>query len=282
MLERLLRDQLRVPITPLQNALIGCLRWKPSVLLPFVQKSHGATRTLLARVLSEVATSDLGDEVVALAQDALPEVRACAARALAEAPAPLALSALGLLAGDREWFVRLRAVAALGELRDARAIPTLVTLLCDRNRYVRLRAAMALSRLTAHLEFILAQVQQTRDRYAMQTLLSELQRSGVILELVEQLPHPDRRPAAEAVLLAVLRAGAHRLLLSALLHHRVGRIRTALARLLAKSGDVSLIAPMREAVAAAPSRRQRRISNWVLQRLQESPESRGSMLPVPA
>jgi HEAT repeat protein len=273
-LEHVVHGHLDVPSAPLQNALLSCCRWRPRILGPYLRKARDETRAMLARVLGEIATGELDDDLLLLAYDPLPEVRAAAARALGEARMAIALPALGALAGDKEWFVRLRAVVSLGQLRDARTIPVLVELLCDRNRYVRLRAAMALARLEGHLPAIFALVTQKRDRYALQALVSELERGGMVLDLVNALTVPAKRADAEEVLLAVLRSGAQRLLLSTLFHHSDWRVRVALARLLARSGEPQLAAKLQEAAAEDSPPRQKRITRWLLQRLSGLPAQR--------
>ena len=173
-LEHLEQGLSGVSPVPLQNALLLCCRSKPVVLLPYVAHAGDTVRPLLARVLGEVASPDMVEELVWLASDSLAEVRASAARALGRIKSLTALSELANLVKDPEWFVRLRAVAALGELCDPRAIPVLVAALCDENRYVRLRAAHVLSRFEDHLAGVLDAVMETRDRYALQALVSEL------------------------------------------------------------------------------------------------------------
>ncbi len=267
MLDRVVIGDLDVPFTPLQNALLSCSRSKPSILGPYLRKAQDDTRAMLARVLGEIATGDLDDELLVLAYDPLPEVRAAAARALGEARIAIALPALGALASDTEWFVRLRAVVSLGQLRDPRTIPVLVELLCDKNRYVRLRSAMALGHLEEQLPAIFALVTQKRDRYALQALVSELERSGAVLDLVSSLRVPAKRAGAEEVLLAVLRSGAQRLLVSTLFHHADWRVRVALARLLARFGEPQLAVRVQEAFTDAAPPRQKRITRWLLQQL---------------
>ncbi len=271
-LERLLHDPgfvRRVPARPLLNALLACSRPRPQTLLPYVRAASDKLRPLLARVLGEVATADLDDDLLLLASDPLAEVRASAARALAEAKPRLALLALSSLAYDAEWFVRLRAVVALGELREPRAIPVLIETLCDPNRYVRLRSAAALARLEGRLEEITAQVLETRDRYALQALVSELERSGDVERLVEALADPKRRATAEAALLGALRAGTQRMLLDALARHPQSRVRKAVARLLARSKDPRLKAPVERLAASARTPRERRLARWLLAQLRD-------------
>lgn len=269
-LERLHHHTLRVPERPLMNALLSCCRARPGVLMPYIRKAADSMRPLLARVLGEVATSELDDDLLLLASDPLPEVRASAARALAEAKPRLALTALASLAGDEQWFVRLRAVVALGELHDPRTIPVLLDTLCDPNRYVRLRSAAALGRLEEQLDSIVEQVTLTNDRYAMQALVSELERSGEIARLINSLGDAERGGAAQTILLAALRTGTQRLLLAELVRHRDPRVRKAIARLLARSREPRLLPALERMATAAKSRREQRVSQWVLQRLAQS------------
>ncbi|MBI1738175.1 MAG: HEAT repeat domain-containing protein, partial [Acidobacteria bacterium] len=267
-LDHLVEGRLKLPSTTIQNALLNCCRWKPSILVPYMRRADAETRALVARALGEVATGDLGEDLLLLANDPQAEVRASAARSLGETELNLALSALGALAEDEEWFVRLRAVVALGNLRDERAIPMLVDALCDANRYVRLRAAMALAKLRESLETILDLVEEKKDRYAMQALVSELQRDGVVLEQVSELLGPGKK-TAERILLSLVKSGALRLLVSTLLLHTNWRVRVAVARLLARSGAEGLAPLLEHAFLRERSPRQRKITGWVLRKLEE-------------
>src|SRR5713226_838247 len=112
-LEPLMAGSLGVPNAPVQTALENCCRNWPSLLVPYLHGATDETRALLARVIGELATPEMDDDLLLLAGDPLAEVRASSARALAEARTGLALPALTELAGDSEWFVRLRAVAGL-------------------------------------------------------------------------------------------------------------------------------------------------------------------------
>src|SRR3984893_5178805 len=81
---------LKVPLDPVTDALVRCYVDRPAAILPFLRRSQGEPRELLARVASEVAIAEMADEMIILAEDPLPEVRSAAAKALAEAPLPLA------------------------------------------------------------------------------------------------------------------------------------------------------------------------------------------------
>jgi HEAT repeat protein len=272
-LDRVTQNHLHLPLAVLQNALLHCCRTRPSLLYYYVRHCDDEMRPILARVLAEVATAELGEDLVLLAADPLPEVRASAARALAGAKPRLALTALQQLAADQEWFVRLRAVVALGMLSDARTIPVLLETLCDSNRMVRLRSAAALARLDGHQEEILQLAIRTGDRYALQALIGEMQRAGTVSELLATLLDPAKRESSERMLLAALHAGAQRMLLDALVHHRNWRVRLRIARLLAASGEPSLVPQLELLETTERVPRQRRVLRWILGRLRDTPAS---------
>jgi HEAT repeat protein len=269
-LDRLLAGSLAaLPPFQIQNALLSCCRSQPELLVPYIHRANNDTRPLIARVLGELATGHLDeDDLVLLASDPQAEVRASAARALTSAPLNVALSLLGTLAEDDEWFVRLRAVVSLGQLHHRRAIPPLVKGLCDRNRLVRLRAAAGLAHLDDHIEDVLDLVEARKDRYALQALLSELETSGAVLTHVDRLASEGAaRERAARVLLRVLRLGAHRLLVSALGGHRDRRVRFELARLVAHSKMSALTPLLARARDHEPARRRRDIYTWVLEQI---------------
>ena len=269
-LERLELKRMFLPANVLQTVLYHCCRDRPSMLLRAIQSTDDQLRPMLARVLAEVASAELGEDLVLIASDPLPEVRASAARAMAGARPRLALAALQQLAADSEWFVRLRAVVALGLLQDPRSIPVLLETLCDPNRFVRLRAAGALSRLEGHEEEILVRAIRARDRYALQALVGEMQRSGAMLAVLNGLADPRRRLRSRRILLAAVRAGAPRLLLDAVLHHANWRVRTQSVRLLAETQDPEVLRLLRFYATDAQRPRERVLLGWLERRLTDS------------
>ena len=203
-LDHLLAGGLTLPEHAAKNALANCCRESPQLLLRYLKQSSGPARELLARVLAELATSELGEDLILLATDGDAEVRASAARALGNAQPSFALGVLSVLIQDQEWFVRLRAVAALASIdHDARIRP-LLHALCDSNRYVRQRAAGALAQMGANLDGILTQVVETQDNYALQAFISELERSGAIDNLVEAVKGQGKHGPAGNILLQAL------------------------------------------------------------------------------
>ena len=209
MLERVLAGDLALAGTSLMNALIACTRANPRVLLPYLHLARGPVRELLARVMAEVASVALGDDLLLLASDALPEVRASVARALGHAEFGFAFPALAQLATDAEWYVRLRALTSLGHFGEARALPVLLRGVCDANRHVRQRAAEALAQAPDTIG-VLSDVLKTADPYALQAMIAELDRTGEFDKMVEALESDSGRIArAEGQqLLRALEAGA--------------------------------------------------------------------------
>ena len=195
------------PDYPIKNALANCCRSDPKLLVTYLPSASGAARELLARVLGELASSDLGDELLVLATDPLPEVRASAARALAHSEPDLAFPTLSVLANDPEWFVRLRAVVAVGFLEDKRKIRVLLRAVCDLNRHVRQRAAAILAQMDPDLQDIITKIVATEDRYALQAFISELERSGRFEAVVKALESESERRFAAPLLLRSLERG---------------------------------------------------------------------------
>jgi HEAT repeat protein len=207
MMDRVVGRGLSTPGLTLQNSLLQCCQGRPEILQPYLRQAQGRAREMLSRVLGELATPAMEEDILLLAADPLPEVRASAARALGVARPLAALELLGELVKDKEWFVRLRAVVALGSIEDARVIPILIESLCDENRYVRLRAAGALAQMGPRLEQIVEKVIETRDRFALHAIISEIERAGGIAHLFGAISDPNRRVEATTTLLQALKAG---------------------------------------------------------------------------
>ena len=198
----------KVPAGPAANALVRCYMDQPEALLPYLRRSSGESRELLARVASELATQRMADEMIHLAGDPLPEVRACSAKALAVAPLPLAIPALANLARDEVWFVRLRAVSALNQILHPRAIPILLEAMRDSNNLVRLKAAAALAKFEHEAVEILQTIVDSRDRDALRAMVSALKLGGGFEKVVAQLNNPKFRDEATVLLLNALRDGS--------------------------------------------------------------------------
>ena len=207
LLDRFVSGQLRIPEPVLKNALAACCRKQPNILLNYLSQAKGADRELLARVLGELAGPESIDDLLMLSVDSSPEIRASAARALGHTRSSTTLSTLAALAADSEWFVRLRAVVSLGLLEHPGRIKPLLRAVCDPNRNVRQRAAWSLARAERHLHDILEQVIQTKDKYALQAFISELERSGAMDNVARLLELHQSDPTAKALLMDALTDG---------------------------------------------------------------------------
>lgn len=199
---------LKVPPSPVENALVCCFVNCPEALLPYLRRSQGESRELLARVAGEIATPAMADEMIVLAADPQPEVRASAAKALAFAPLPLAIPTLGDLARDEVWFVRLRAATALSQLFHPRTIPLLLEAVRDSNRLVRIRAATALAKFERETVEILQSVVDSRDRYALHAMISALELGGGFQKVMAELADPMLHDEAASRLLTAIREGS--------------------------------------------------------------------------
>ncbi len=172
---------------PVQNALINCCRERPQILVPYLQHAEGLVREVLARVMAEVATPSLEDDLIGLAEDELPELRAAAARAMSSAHAYHAVDVLAELSKDTVWFVRLRSVVALGKLHNELATPYILQGLTDANRLVRMRAGEALVGQPGKMVPLFAQVADMRDRYGLHAYLAALENAGLRSKLEGEL-----------------------------------------------------------------------------------------------
>lgn len=178
---------LTVPALPLQSALIQCCAERPAVLLQYIRHADKTVREIIGRVLGEIATPAMGEDLLEFAGDELDELRAAVARALSHAKSGLELEALSALARDTVWFVRLRAIVSLGKLHSQNAIPYLLLGLTDANRLVRLRAAEALVNFEAQLAGVFRQTVGLRDLYGLHAFLTALENAGLEKQLETEL-----------------------------------------------------------------------------------------------
>jgi HEAT repeat protein len=177
----------RVPALPLQSALIQCCAERPGLLLPYIRHGDKAVREIIGRVLGEIATPAMGEDLLEFAGDDLDELRAAVARALSHARSDLELETLGELARDAVWFVRLRAVVSLGKLQAPSAIPFLLRGLTDSNRLVRLRAAEALMNFQTEMTAVFRQAIALQDLYGLHAYLTALENAGLEKQLEAEL-----------------------------------------------------------------------------------------------
>jgi HEAT repeat protein len=199
---------LKVPTDVVINSLIFCFKDCPEALLPYLRRSQRESRELLARVAGEIATPAMADDMIAMAADPNPEVRASAAKALAVAPLPLAIPALGDLARDEVWFIRLRATTAISQIPHPRTIPILLEAVRDSNRLVRIRAAAGLAKFQHETVDILRSIVDSHDLYALHSMITALELGGGFEKVLAELADPILHDEAASRLLSSLREGA--------------------------------------------------------------------------
>jgi len=207
-LDWMVEARLQVPSLPLQMALIQCCAERPQILLPYLQPAQGNLREVLGRVLGEVATPVLGEDLLEFAEDALPELRAAAARAFSNVKSGLALNVLIELSGDPVWFVRLRSIISLGKACHSATAPSLLRGLTDSNRLVRLRAAEGLVNLKSDPVGIFEKVVAQQDRYGLHAFLTAVENADKLAHLEYQIKASEVGLQSQMQLLEILHTGA--------------------------------------------------------------------------
>lgn len=96
------------------------------------------------------------------------------------------------LLDDPVWFVRLQAAKALGILRHDKAVPLLAKRLVDSNWQVRNAAATAVVLTSDNAIEIFLDTLGTTDRYAKESICEEIQKTGFVYRLIDNLDSPGR------------------------------------------------------------------------------------------
>ena len=196
-------EGLVVPALPLENALINTARERPALLLPYMAGATEPLREILGRVLGEVATPALEEDILEMAGDDNAELRASAARALAHGKPKIALPVLTKMIEDPAWVVRLRAAVALGQLRNPLAIQALVRALTDSHRLVRLRAAQAIVEQDEDPVATFESIADLGDPYAQDAYITAAENAGIYADLLDALKNaPGMQESRRAELLA--------------------------------------------------------------------------------
>ena len=124
-----------------------------------------------------------------------PEVRAKSLKFIAAAGGGLPSGekdrVLPLL-DDPVWFVRLQAAKALGNLRHDKAVPLLAKRLVDDNWQVRNAAATAVVLASDDAIGIFLETLGATDRYAKESVCEEIQKTGFVHRLIDNLGSPGR------------------------------------------------------------------------------------------
>lgn len=175
-------------ISTLKNAMIRMRESLLPALLPQLETYDARTLCLGIDCLGEIGSKKATSYLIPLLSHADPEVRAKTAKALGKIQDPSVIP--NLLAMDQEpvWYVRLQVSRSLGLFRDPRAIDFLMKRLLDENWQVRAAAAEALLKIgPPALSAIVEMLKVNKDRFAKEQIAEELQRSGMVEEMVHSL-----------------------------------------------------------------------------------------------
>jgi HEAT repeat protein len=203
--EVVLKPGTRLSLRTVKTALVSFpIKLAPG-LIPSLSHSHRRIRFLATDIIREMVerqaaweedlaldaknfAPELADIFVGqLCFDENPDVRARAASVISYLADPRSTPVLLTLLGDSQWFVRLHAVRALGKRKYLSQAPQVGPRLTDPHWMVREAAARTLlvfgrvgsQQLACH--FV-----ATEDRYSREQIADEMQRAGLIPNLLAQ------------------------------------------------------------------------------------------------
>lgn len=230
---------------PVTSALIACARHSPQRIVAFLFDAQESVRQVAAAVLAEVVTLSELAPLNAAASSPDPEVRAKVARALGRIAEPYAFDSLKKLAADPAWFVRLQALTSLPAVPHPEVEQVLLPAVRDGDWRVRQRAAASLYRLGHDVPTLLQGVHAMQDRYAFDSLISVLEREGIIWGAVEGLGGPESasREHSKRLLRTLLLCGRTQTLLYAAEFHSNQQISAELKKLLLEYGPDDAVGP---------------------------------------
>lgn len=228
-------------ISTLKNAMIRMGESLLPTLLPQLKVYDSQTLSLVVDSLGEIGSKKAIPYLIPLLSHSDPEVRAKTAKALGRIQDPSTLPNLLNMKEEPVWYVRLQVCRALGLLGDFRGIDFLMNRLIDENWQVRAAAAEALLKMgPPAFSAIVETLKENKDRYAKEQIAEELQRSGMVEELIHSLSYADD-PLLElkrSVLIALASLGVTNFLSWASQNHPSAQVRTELTTLL-KSAERS-------------------------------------------
>lgn len=203
--EVVLNTSCQISLRSIKMALVSFSLEHASLLLPSLRHPHRRIRFLAVDIIREMAEReaaanedfvlDAGIFAPELSEvflsrlkvDENPDVRARAAPVIAYLPDPRATSALLILLGDKEWFVRLHAARAFAKRKYESRAHFIAGRLCDSQWMVREATARTLFSFGREgLRQLCDHALTTTDRYSKEQIADELQRAGLIPQLLSQ------------------------------------------------------------------------------------------------
>ena len=249
-LRRAVRGETELPIRSIKTALV---RYPVSDLdhfVAFMEEPNSRFRFLAVDTIREIchkalATSHVASDfplvlrrwfLEAAVRDDSADVRARSAVVVGYFRDPSATEALRVLLRDDNEFVRLHAVRACGDPYYADLIGDILQRITDEKWRVREAAVRMLAGFDRfgwrQLQTVLV---NTSDRYASEQIIDELQRSGVVQEVVSELFSSDSGNQAVDVCSKMVHVGMVSSLTDQLNGNHPLRVRTRLFEVLSKS-----------------------------------------------
>ncbi len=191
-LPQMVNPEAGVFISTLKNAMIRMGESLLPTLLPQLETYDARTLCLVVDSLGEIGSKEAIASLIPLLAHPDPEVRARTAKALGKINDPSTIPDLLGMKEEPVWYVRLQVCRSLGLLGDFRGIDFLTKRLIDENWQVRAAAAEALLKIgPPALSAIVEMLKENKDRYAREQIAEELQRSGMVEELIHSLGNAD-------------------------------------------------------------------------------------------
>ncbi len=248
LLEKATIDREEASATIVESALIGGFG---KAVVPHMAKElkdpSWRIRAKAVEVFAELGVPEAMDALREALYDNERDVRAKAAKGLGNMGDTESVERLIELTEDDSWVVRLHATRALKANGSPAVIETLKKKLTDSNWQVRNAAAIAFGHLSDEVVAALTEVlTYTTDRYARDQVLEELQRSGMIVSLIDRLGSDDEGLTAPAAKLLITAGcyGVMKPLLKALTH-REQPVRLKTIDILGKVGGERVVEALR-------------------------------------
>jgi len=173
-------------------------------LIPLLDHNSWRVRGQSVDLIGEIGGKVPPERLISLLDDIEPDVRAKAAKTLGRIKTPGAVSPLIGRLKDPWWVVRLHAARTLGLIGGREVVYPLLEALLDSNWQVRSAAANSLRKMGKFaIPLLLKMLLQTRDRYAREQIVEELQRTDILERQIDRLGSREAKIRKEASILLV-------------------------------------------------------------------------------